>query len=139
MKEIAVERNGWRDEGISKRHRMYGWDCPCIDIDFLVCEYDKGEPRALVEYKNEKAAPQFRTHPSYQAIIKLGTRASVPVFAVRYKTDFTEYVVTPLNGFAEQKLPERTSMHERQWVTFLYELRGNIPPNELFNGDSLAI
>ena len=48
---VKKERNGWRDEAISLRHRLWGWDCPCVDIDFLLIEFDKSLPVALVEYK----------------------------------------------------------------------------------------
>lgn len=41
MKAVAEERNGWRDERISKRHRQWGRDCPAVDIDFLMLEYDR--------------------------------------------------------------------------------------------------
>ena len=37
-KTVPRERTGWRDEEISRRHRLYGVSCPMIDIDFLVSE-----------------------------------------------------------------------------------------------------
>ena len=36
MAEVRPERTGWRDEKLSQRHRMWGWDCPAVDIDFLL-------------------------------------------------------------------------------------------------------
>ncbi|MDO8669949.1 MAG: hypothetical protein Q7O66_00780 [Dehalococcoidia bacterium] len=137
--EVAIERSGWRDLRLSERHRRWGWDCPAVDLDFLFLEYDKGQPVAIVEYKHERALPQRASHPTYQAMINLGTRAGVPVFAARYKDDFTEWLVIPLNAIAREKLPERQTMNEREWVTFLYELRGYTPPEELFDGASVII
>jgi hypothetical protein len=110
-----------------------------VDLDFLFLEYDKGEPVAIVEYKHENAAPQYASHPTYQAMIRLGTRAGVPVFAARYQNDFTLWTITPLNKLAQSRLPERRSMTEREWVTFLYELRGYTPPDDLFDDSAVRI
>ena len=110
-----------------------------IDIDFLLLEYDKGRAVALVEYKHELAKIQYASHPTYQAIIDLGNRAGIPVFATRYKGDFTEWTVTALNGRGKVLLPERTVMTEREWVTFLYGIRGYVPPEELFSGANIKI
>ena len=85
------------------------------------------------------AAPQYASHPTYQAIINLGTRADIPVFAVRYKDDFSEFKVIPLNPIAKTKLSVSTVMTEREWVTFLYRLRGYDPPVELFEAASVKI
>lgn len=137
--EVRQERSGWRDLELSKRHRKWGWDCPAVDLDFIFLEYDKGEPVAIVEYKHEAAKPQYASHPTYQAIIRLGTRASIPVFAARYKGDFSCFTVVPLNEIAIEKLPHRRNMTEREWVTFLYELRGYTPPEELFDGAKVKI
>lgn len=38
-KEVKLEKTCWRDLDLLKRHRVWGWDCPAQDIDFL--EYDK--------------------------------------------------------------------------------------------------
>ena len=84
MQPVKQERTGWRDLRLSQRHRRWGWDCPAVDLDFLFLEYDRGKAVALVEYKHEQAAPQYASHPTYQAMIDLGNRASVPVFAARY-------------------------------------------------------
>ena len=55
MPEVRAERTGWRDEELSQEHRKWGFDCPTVDIDFLMLEYDTGRASALVEYKNEHA------------------------------------------------------------------------------------
>lgn len=139
MLPVKSERSGWRDLALSERHRKWGWDCPAVDLDFLFLEYDKGQPVAIVEYKHECASPQYACHPTYQAMINLGTRAGIPVFAVRYKSDFTEWIVIPLNEIARTAQQERISMSEREFVTFLYRLRGYTPPDELFDGASIKI
>ena len=132
--EVRQERTGWRDEALSLRHRQWGWNCPGIDLDFLFLEYDKGKATAIVEYKNEHAAPQKASHPSYQAMIDLGDRADIPVFACRYADDFSWWKIIPLNTIARGKLPKRTEMTEPEWITFLYGLRGYECPQSIIAG-----
>lgn len=130
MPEVKQERNGWRDEAISRRHRQWGFDCPMVDIDFLCAEYNHSKTVALVEYKNENAELQHPAHPSYRALRDLCDRAKLPFFAARYATDLSWYKVTPLNGLAKSFIPIQKTMSEVEWVTFLYKLRGcKLPPN----------
>ena len=131
MLEVKKERTGWRDEELSRRHRMWGWDCPAVDIDFLLLEYDKGIPCALVEYKNEHAAPQYPSHPSYKALAFLSTHSNIPFFAVRYSTDFSNFKVIPLNDIANNIIKDRPTLTEKEYVTFLYKLRGRSVPSEV--------
>ena len=139
MPEVKQERTGWRDLTLSTRHRRWGWDCPAVDLDFLFLEYDKGRAVALVEYKHKRAMPQFATHPTYQAMIDLGNRAGIPVFACRYDDDFVDWGIVPLNAKATEFLPERSVMSEVEWVTFLYRLRGYDPPATLFDLNGVLI
>lgn len=137
--DVRRERTGWRDMRLSQRHRDWGWDCPAVDLDFLFLEYDKGKAVAIVEYKHERAEPQKASHPTYQAMIDLGNRAGIPVFAVRYADDFSWWRVTPLNQVAKEKLPERVEWTEWDWIKFLYHLRGYEPPEELFEAAQVAV
>lgn len=139
MLEVRQERTGWRDLKLSERHRHWGWDCPAVDLDFLFLEYDKGKAVALVEYKHEFAQPQYRTHPTYQAMIDLGNRSSVPVIACRYANDFSWFKVTPLNQIAKKWIPEQQIMNEKQWVTVLYTIRGYSVPDDLFTDSDCEI
>jgi hypothetical protein len=131
MTTVTPERTGWRDMNLSERHRLWGWDCPAVDLDFLFLEYDKGKAVAIVEYKHERAKPQMPLHPTYQAMRDLADRAGVPFFACRYKNDFSEFLVVPLNGNAKSVLPARTAMTEAGWVSFLYQIRGRKIPESL--------
>ena len=139
MRAVRQERTGWRDLQLSERHRKWGFDCPAVDIDFLLIEYDKGKPTAIVEYKHEEAPKQWTGHPSYRAMIRLGTDAGIPVFAARYSSDFSTWRVTGLNKIARTFLTERETMDERQFVTFLYKVRGITPPDDLFDGETIRI
>ncbi len=139
MQPVKQERTGWRDLRLSERHRRWGWDCPAVDLDFLFLEYDRGKAVALVEYKHERAAPQYASHPTYQAMIDLGNRASVPVFAARYSDDFSLWKITPLNPTAYLYLSSRVDMTEREWVEFLYHIRGYEMPAGLFNESKIEL
>lgn len=139
MPETKSERSGWRDEGLSQRHRKWGWDCPALDLDFLLVEYDHAIPCALVEYKNEHAAPQYASHPSYQTIIKLGNDAGLPVIACRYADDFKWWRVTPLNKIAKQFVPKQTEMDEKGWVSLLYKIRGYEVPQSILDGMDIEV
>ena len=139
MPEVSPERTGWRDQRLSERHRRWGWDCPAVDVDFLMLEYDRGKASALVEYKHEQAAPQYPTHPSYRAMIDLGDRAGIPVFGVRYADDFSWWRVTPLNGLAKKLLSEQTRMTEEDWIKLLYRIRGSEAPSDLFEDKDVMI
>ena len=131
MPAVTPERTGWRDMNLSERHRLWGWDCPAVDLDFLFLEYDKGKAVAIVEYKHERAKPQMPLHPTYQAMRDLADRAGIPFFACRYKADFSEFMVVPLNQKARSALPDRTAMTEAGWVSFHYRIRGRTIPENL--------
>jgi len=124
MKSVRPERTNWRDDGLSQRHRKWGWHCPAVDIDLLFIEFDKGEARALVEYKNEHAAPQYPSHPTYRAMRDLADRAAIPLFACRYSDDFEWFRVTPLNNHATSHLGDTTTMTEAGWIIFMHRVRG---------------
>lgn len=129
--EVKEERTGWRDAGLSERHRSWGWDCPALDLDFVLLEYDYGKATAIVEYKNQHAAPQYPSHPSYRALIDLGNKADIPVFGCRYADDYSWYRVAPLNQAARKYVQQQTEMSETQWVETLYRIRGNDLPDSV--------
>lgn len=139
MREVREERTGWRDLALSQRHRRWGWDCPAVDLDFLFLEYDHGKATAIVEYKNQHAKPQYASHPTYQAMIDLGTRAGIPVIACRYADDFSWWRVVPLNSEALKFVPKVSMMTEKEWVTLLYKLRGYNVPQGVLDGLDIEI
>jgi hypothetical protein len=133
VNQVAPERTGWRDEKISLRHRQWGFDCPAVDLDFVMVEFDRGRVCCLVEYKNEFAAPQYATHPSYKAMIDLADRTAIPFIACRYASDFSWWKAHPLNKNAKKHLQSPTELSEKGWVELLYRIRGRIMPQDLFD------
>jgi len=130
MKTVKKEQTAWRDERISLRHRQWGYDCPALDIDFLMLEYDRGRAVAVVEYKHEDAQIVRLGHPSIRAITDLADRAGVPAFVVRYADDFSWFYPTPLNDRARGICAGGQRLTEHQWVVVLYRCRGRPMPSE---------
>lgn len=127
-----IERTGWRDEGLSLRHRQWGVDCPAVDIDFLLLEYDNGAPVAIVEYKMQHSNESKFEHPSYKALKSLCDKSGLPFFICRYSFDYSSMEVIPANDYAKKWLGRKTAMSEGDYVTLLYAIRNRKPPSELF-------
>lgn len=123
---VRVERTGWRDQEISNRHRMWGFNCPCVDLDFLVVEYNLGKPVALVEYKAKGAKEPLLDHATYRALKLLADGYSatpLPFMVVFYRTDIWAFQVRPINDEAKKWFSNKEVLTERDYVSRLYEMR----------------
>ena len=124
---VMQERTFWRDLAFSLRHRFYGNDCCAVDIDhlpFRFVEYCYPEPAGIIEYKHECAGEQHYLRPNFRALVRLGDRAELPVFCVRYAADFSKFIIDPLNDYASKFTSGRTTLSELDYVKFLHTLRG---------------
>ena len=104
MNEWRVERTGWRDAELSKRHGAWGFNCPAVDLDFVMMEYNHGKPCALVEYKHINARQVDPSHATYRALVALAngyTDGPLPCFIARYNPTDWSFVVMPLNDAAK--------------------------------------
>lgn len=130
-REVAPERNGWRDEAISRRHRQYGFHCPAVDLDFVLVEYASGKPKAIVDYKHANAAGVDAGHRSFDAIRSLCEwhEPPLPCWIAYYRDSPWRFKVKPLNEKAEDVFGRDPQwLTEREYVATLYLLRyGNIP------------
>jgi len=98
---VKGERSFWRDLTLLKMHRDWGYDVPMCDIDLL--EYDNAKPVALFEWKmrdNWQTAPVERG-TNLRALITLGNRARLPVFALFYPATRDMFRIVPLNDYAK--------------------------------------
>ncbi len=135
---VRQERTHWRDETLSERHRLWGYDCPAVDVDFLLVEYDRREPCAIVDYKHEQLAVWHR-NASSSVIASLATKADIPAFVCAYAKDFSWLWPIPLNPQAKKWIPEHDGkrLTEKEWVTLLYQMRGRDMPDILpFAGET---
>jgi hypothetical protein len=128
---VRAERNGWRDEWISNRHRAWGVNCPAVDLEFIMCEYNHGMPVALVEYKHVNAKPVDRKHATYRALIALADgyrHRPLPAFVALYNSQEATFKVQPLNQHAETYFGSlaNTLMSEQEFVRHLYLLRKKV-------------
>lgn len=125
---VRQERSGWRDEAISHRHREWGYNCPCVDLDFVVAEYNYGKPVAIVEYKNRHYNQANTSDPTYQALIDLANGyegGALPFFIAVYDSEDWWFVVHPLNEAARKHYAHCVgeALNEQRFVKSLYLLR----------------
>lgn len=125
--QVKSERTGWRDQSLSLRHRKWGYNCPAVDIDFLMIEYDLGIPAALVEYKHEGYNMGLMSQSAWNAFRVLCDNR-IPLLKVVYADDLTWYEVQPMNDRAREFVSETIMLSEHQYVALLYDIRGRPMP-----------
>ena len=141
------EQHFKRDAWLSGRHRVWGSNVPAMDLDFILAEYDRCVPIALIDYKHERATINLQSANS-RTLTALGDKASIPAFIVQYGhshqsgwSDLWQEVppdsvpwfqIIPLNSYAHTAdLPSNandTRLSELVFVSWLYELRGRKIP-----------
>ena len=137
--DVKPEHTGWRDEDLSRRHRMWGRDAPFADLDFTVVEYDHARPVALIEFKragDEQTPPaELKRHPTIIAIERLANAARIPFLLVYYKPAPWLFACYPVNAHAHDLYEEGTVApivySEFGFVTMLYELRKREVPDDV--------
>jgi hypothetical protein len=128
MRQVRQERTNWRCQEISHRHRMWGYNCPAVDLDFVVAEYNYGKPVALIEYKEKRASMPSFDHPTYKALSDLADNYSggaLPFMVVFYCSEDWWFKVLPVNPKAKQCCSEIAGQYitEERFVRGLYKLR----------------
>lgn len=140
------ERTGWRDERLSRRRRLWGYDVPSVDLDFVLVEYDNFQPVALIEWKNcdgfdRDVARELRS-ASARVLKNLGDRARLPTFFCLYRTAPWRFRVVYANEAGRRSLgveweTEFVDFGEAGFVRFLYALRSRPCPDAvLWNIDA---
>jgi hypothetical protein len=120
---VRQERTGWRDAALSLRHREWGFNCPAVDLDFLMVEYNIGKPVGLIEYKHNRARIPDLNHPTYRALTELADIAELPFILAFYWSGIWAFRVHPVNDVAKSRFRYQELLTEREFVTRLYELR----------------
>jgi hypothetical protein len=119
----SYERTDWRDQEISHRHRDWGFNCPSVDLDFLMVEYNLGKPVAIVEYKHRNAQFPNIKHPTYRALRSLADSACIPFFIAFYWPEIWAFKVIPVNEISMELYDETKIYTEREYVESLYKIR----------------
>jgi hypothetical protein len=117
------ERTGWRDAAISQRHREWGFNCPAVDLDFLMVEYNLGKPVGLIEYKHHLARPPNLNHATYRALVELSDAAKLPFLIAFYWPEIWAFKVLPVNDVATKSFELWEILSEREFVRRLYRMR----------------
>lgn len=128
MTTWRTERLGWRDERLSERHGHWGFNCPAVDIDFLLVEYNTGKTCALIEYKHKNTSPPNVQHASYRAIVDLADgyrHRALPCLIAIYDPDTWAFKVIPLNeaGIRHYAHCQNQWITEQRFVRSLYLMR----------------
>jgi|SRR3990167_586419 len=120
------ERTGWRDEALSRRHRLWGVNCPIVDIDWMVVEYENSRPKAIIDYKHHRLGSADLDDPNVRALAALANRAPpIPFMLVWYWENPWAFYVYPVNEAAQAiYLPNLRSLSERRFVESIHHLRG---------------
>lgn len=140
MSTWRKERTGWRDSDLSERHGHWGFNCPAVDLDFVMMEYNHGKPCALVEYKHKNARQPDPSHATYKALVDLADNYApgpLPCFIATYDRETWSFTVLPLNQRAKDYYAKfiGKTMTEQQFVKSLHLLRKAVLSRE----DEVAI
>lgn len=124
------------DRMLSERHHdFWGDECPAVDLDFLMCEYNHGIAVTIVDYKHFSADIAKTNSATFNTLSELygPDHNQLPFFVARYWPETWAFKLLPVNEAAkgtvrrisegrfdgEQEIP----LTEQQYVTFLYRLR----------------
>jgi hypothetical protein len=125
------------DMSISPRHRNWGFNCPVMNLDCLMYEYDNKQPVSLIDFKCRGPSDGDTTSANAQALANLASSATIPAYIVYYDNLNWRFRSTPLNALGKIKLgecSEFTAMQEVDEITFvgfLYALRGRSLPHDV--------
>jgi hypothetical protein len=115
------------DRELSDRHYKWGQNCPAVDLDFLMCEFNRGIPVVLVDYKWHGAHLGNTNGFTFKALSSLYNEHGelLPFFIARYWPENWAFRVLPVNKPAQDfaSTSDWMPMTERQWVLGLYRLR----------------
>lgn len=123
---VRQERTGWRDQELSQRHRVWGHNCPAVDLDFLIVEYNVGKPVGLIEYKHHHARYPDLRHATYRALTELANVAGLPFLLAFYWPGIWAFRVTPVNSIANNHFKNGEIVTEREFVRRLYGMRRRV-------------
>lgn len=134
---VRERRGYYHDDWLRDRHRLWGFDCPATDIDFIAIEFNNEAPTALVDYKEDHHTQNLNDSRSGRNAIKaLANNSKIPFYVVRYVEHGNTYRVLSQNEYGYKRLLEHgniagKTLTEVEYVSFLYWLRGMTVPDSV--------
>jgi len=129
-----LERTGWRDQELSAEHRRWGFDCPAVDIDFLLAEYDTAKPVAIVDYKHYRSLTFNPQDANLRTLCNLADDAGLMFFIAMYWPVAWAFRVYPQNDAARDFFADPYEIFsQRTYVRMLYRLRKRRTPPHIDN------
>lgn len=132
------------DRMLSERHYEWGQDCPAIDLDFMLIEFNHGVPVAVVDYKYHAADISRTNQRAYEAISRLHNEdgRQIKFFIAKYWPETWAFRVLPVNESAKtwafnhsDRWEGWCDFTEQGYVRVLYKLR----KDALSRGDEMYI
>lgn len=130
---VALEDRVRYAARLSDRHHEWGSECPAVDLDFMLCEYNHGLIVALVDYKHHSADLDRTNGSSYNVLSELYLKdgRQVPFFVARYWPDIWAFRTKAVNEAAMKWAVACgygwdggwRDQTEQQFVRMLYRLR----------------
>lgn len=116
----SAEQAMHADRMLSERHYAWPRNCPCVDVDYLLCEFNHSKPIAIVDYKLHHAGLEKTHAATYEALAGLHGPGGkqLPFLVVRYWPDDWAFRVKAVNPAAVQWVSrlDPTVNAERDWL-----------------------
>ena len=119
---------------LSERHRLWGFNVPCLDLDFLLTEFSTCQAVALVDYKYaESIVRQVPDTAGIRTLRNLAHRANLPAWVAFYRPESWTIQVWCLNDQARAIFGDDwfIPLDEVDYVETLYGMRGLPMPEEV--------
>ncbi len=142
--ETKKEKTGKRNPHYDLRHRIYG-EMKMYDADNIEFHCETRMPVGVVETKFGRVSDIDLYDDQFTCLDNVATKLEVPFFCLIYYVfskhggylehdgyfiDFEhiQFYAIPVNKKAQSILPRAVRMTEVEWVTTLYQLRGDKLP-----------
>lgn len=120
-RRVSAQKQWEIDVAIKDRHRLWGFDVPAADIDWLVTEYCYRKAKALNEYKHAEAKRENTLGANLDSMVDLARSARKHAYMTRWQSEphwaFEVHSLQPGDRRVRR-------MSERQYVEFMYQIRG---------------
>jgi hypothetical protein len=137
--EVRKERTNWRDSGIEKIHSKYNFAYPCENVDFLMVEYDKSSPVAIIDYRKKKKAKIVHSNSIFDLCENRNN--PIPYFITSYTiydSELKDFEVVAVNKVAKERMNLKGPVNEARYVEFMYDLREYSVPGRKKQGKEVS-